>query len=225
MADGAQVWITKAALDRDALVKRLTVLKDKAERGQRPSDKPFGRWLGDFLDQATTHGLLLGEFKLLEACGAGKQCDLTPPRQRHRTKGALARARKRGAFRWRANRVRVLPRPSRERPFGLEKLPPPHSKFMRHRPVITKASALTRPRSPVMPANAAGAAPGIHDFLSTARSLATSQIPSRLSSLACRDGAWLLHENYKFFTKPPLINRTFNQLFKSSLAKLWFPNN
>jgi hypothetical protein len=46
------------------------------ERKARPAGKPFGRWLGDFLDQDTPGGLLPAEEKLLFAAAAGEACVL-----------------------------------------------------------------------------------------------------------------------------------------------------
>jgi hypothetical protein len=46
------------------------------ERKERPAGKPFGRWLGDFLEQDTPSGLLPAEEKLLFAAAAGKACVL-----------------------------------------------------------------------------------------------------------------------------------------------------
>src|SRR5215813_6650478 len=46
------------------------------ERKARPAGKPFGRWLGDFLDQDTASGLLPAEEKLLFAAAAGEACVL-----------------------------------------------------------------------------------------------------------------------------------------------------
>jgi hypothetical protein len=45
-------------------------------RKERPAGKPFGRWLGDFLDQDTASGLLSAEEKLLFAAAAGEACVL-----------------------------------------------------------------------------------------------------------------------------------------------------
>ena len=42
----------------------------------RPPSKPFGRWLGDFLDQDTPSGLLPAEEKLLFAAASGEACIL-----------------------------------------------------------------------------------------------------------------------------------------------------
>ena len=46
------------------------------ESRERPPGKPFGRWLGDFLDQDTPTGLLPAEEKLLFAAMAGEACVL-----------------------------------------------------------------------------------------------------------------------------------------------------
>ncbi len=46
------------------------------ERRERPAGKPFGRWLGDFLDQDTPSGLLPAEEKLLSAAAKGEACVL-----------------------------------------------------------------------------------------------------------------------------------------------------
>jgi hypothetical protein len=78
MADGAAGDLTASVRDADPLMKRLAVLKGKAERGQRPSDKPLGRWLGDFLDQPTETGLLRTELKLLEGCAKGADVNDLP---------------------------------------------------------------------------------------------------------------------------------------------------
>jgi hypothetical protein len=43
---------------------------------ERPPGKPFGRWLGDFLDQDTPSGLLPAEEKLLFAAMTGEACAL-----------------------------------------------------------------------------------------------------------------------------------------------------
>ena len=43
---------------------------------ERPPGKPFGRWLGDFLDQDTPSGLLPAEEKLLFAAMSGEACVL-----------------------------------------------------------------------------------------------------------------------------------------------------
>jgi hypothetical protein len=60
----------------------LTELKASAEgmrKGrERPSGRPFGRWLGDFLDQDTQSGLLPAEEKLLFAAASGEPCVLAP---------------------------------------------------------------------------------------------------------------------------------------------------
>jgi hypothetical protein len=61
MADGQQ-----------ALITRLIALRRKWAPGDRPTDKPFGRWLGDFLTQKSTpHGLLHAELILLDAVATG----------------------------------------------------------------------------------------------------------------------------------------------------------
>jgi hypothetical protein len=54
----------------------LINLKDNADRGERPRDKPQGRWLGDFLNQATESGLLPTELQLLDACAKGERTAL-----------------------------------------------------------------------------------------------------------------------------------------------------
>ena len=46
------------------------------EHRERPAGKPFGRWLGDFLDQDTASGLLPAEEKLLFAAVSGEACVL-----------------------------------------------------------------------------------------------------------------------------------------------------
>jgi hypothetical protein len=53
----------------------LVALKERAASGDRPRDKPFGRWLGDFLDQNTANGLLNTELDLLDACTKGGVCE------------------------------------------------------------------------------------------------------------------------------------------------------
>jgi len=52
----------------------LVELKARAGKGDRPRDKAFGRWLGDFLDQDTPSGLLAAEQQLLAACAHGWRC-------------------------------------------------------------------------------------------------------------------------------------------------------
>jgi hypothetical protein len=54
---------------------QLVELKAKAQRRDRPREKPDGRWLGDFLDQDTLSGLLAAEERLLNACASGKRCN------------------------------------------------------------------------------------------------------------------------------------------------------
>lgn len=60
---------------------RLTQLKARSARGDRPLDKPVGRWLGDFLDQETPSGLLPNEERLLRACAGGYMCQAPRPRE------------------------------------------------------------------------------------------------------------------------------------------------
>jgi hypothetical protein len=48
------------------------------KRRERPPGRPFGRWLGDFLDQDTQSGLLPAEEKLLFAAANGEPCVLAP---------------------------------------------------------------------------------------------------------------------------------------------------
>jgi len=55
----------------------LVALKVKARQKERPRDKAFGRWLGDFLNQDTPNGLLKTELLLLDSCGTGVAC--APP--------------------------------------------------------------------------------------------------------------------------------------------------
>jgi hypothetical protein len=50
--------------------------EDMRQERERPRSKPFGRWLGDFLDQDTQCGLLPAEEKLLFAATEGKACAL-----------------------------------------------------------------------------------------------------------------------------------------------------
>ncbi|HWJ18533.1 MAG TPA: hypothetical protein VNR65_07400, partial [Geobacterales bacterium] len=55
----------------------LKATADELRQGrERPPGKPFGRWLGDFLDQDTTSGLLPAEEKLLFAAVNGEACVL-----------------------------------------------------------------------------------------------------------------------------------------------------
>ncbi len=55
----------------------LKATADEMREGrERPPGKPFGRWLGDFLDQDTPSGLLPAEEKLLFAAMAGEACVL-----------------------------------------------------------------------------------------------------------------------------------------------------
>ena len=49
----------------------LVAEKARAGRGERPADKAFGRWLGDFLDQPGDSGLLEAELGLLLATARG----------------------------------------------------------------------------------------------------------------------------------------------------------
>ncbi len=65
-----------AAGDAAAPQDWLVALKDKAARGERPREKPFGRWLGDLLKCDTTTGLLKTELDLLDSCAKGKRCVL-----------------------------------------------------------------------------------------------------------------------------------------------------
>ncbi|PZR89996.1 MAG: hypothetical protein DLM68_05120, partial [Hyphomicrobiales bacterium] len=57
----------------------LIDVKDNAARGERPRDKAYGRWLGDFLDQDTQSGLLPTELLLLNACKSGWACFPSAP--------------------------------------------------------------------------------------------------------------------------------------------------
>jgi hypothetical protein len=58
------------------LIDLKTAAAAMRERRARPPGKPFGRWLGDFLDQDTPGGLLPAEEKLLLAAAAGEPCVL-----------------------------------------------------------------------------------------------------------------------------------------------------
>jgi hypothetical protein len=58
------------------LIDLKTVAAGMSARKARPAGKPFGRWLGDFLDQDTASGLLPAEEKLLFAAAAGEACVL-----------------------------------------------------------------------------------------------------------------------------------------------------
>jgi hypothetical protein len=61
---------------------RLITLKAMRARGERPAGVVHGRWLGDFLDQATDTGLKPAEEKLLAAVARGEVCDLRKPMPR-----------------------------------------------------------------------------------------------------------------------------------------------
>jgi len=53
----------------------LKATADEMRQGcERPPGKPFGRWLGDFLDQDTPSGLLPAEEKLLFGAANGEAC-------------------------------------------------------------------------------------------------------------------------------------------------------
>ncbi len=58
------------------LIDLKTAAAAMREHRERPPGKPFGRWLGDFLDQDTASGLLPAEEKLLFAAVAGEPCIL-----------------------------------------------------------------------------------------------------------------------------------------------------
>ncbi len=57
----------------------LAGLRARATAGDRPRDRPVGRWLGDFLDQPGSSGLLAAELALLQACARGDGWTAPPP--------------------------------------------------------------------------------------------------------------------------------------------------
>lgn len=52
----------------------LLAVRDDARNGHRPREKPVGRWLGDFLTEATPTGLWPTELDLLLKCAKGAPC-------------------------------------------------------------------------------------------------------------------------------------------------------
>ncbi len=58
------------------LIDLKATAEDLRHRCERPLGKPFGRWLGDFLDQDTASGLLPAEERLLFAAVNGEACVL-----------------------------------------------------------------------------------------------------------------------------------------------------
>ena len=58
------------------LVDLKATAEDMRQGRERPPGKPFGRWLGDFLDQDTPSGLLPAEEKVLFAAAKGEACVL-----------------------------------------------------------------------------------------------------------------------------------------------------
>jgi hypothetical protein len=67
-AGSAPRWLVRLKASADGM----------RERRERPPGRPFGRWLGDFLDQDTSSGLFPAEEKLLFAAANGEPCVLAP---------------------------------------------------------------------------------------------------------------------------------------------------
>src|SRR5215475_12384434 len=68
--------VTPFVADASTLQWRLE-LKERAKRGDRPRDKAYGRWLGDFLDQDTAGGLRPAEERLLQDVARGNLCEVS----------------------------------------------------------------------------------------------------------------------------------------------------